>query len=179
MTPFETDGSTGIRFRKELIHQDNFDSVMAPLGRLISLSTFLEQFYRSLIAHLLRCHEHESALIVCRTIRGFAAVVALTEQLFAVNFPDQKDAQSELKDIGKIAKGLQERRDECVHSLWYPSLQTTGSPALRYKDKKNAEPVSVKAADLIALSTDFDNCILNLTNLMDRQHFPERLEGAR
>jgi hypothetical protein len=89
MTAFETDGSAGIPFRKELMRQDDFDSVMAPLGRMISLSSFLEQFYRISIARLLRCHDRESAFIASRAIRGLDNIVDLTEKLFAVNFPDQ------------------------------------------------------------------------------------------
>lgn len=159
-----------IHFRKELMRQDEFDAVMAALGRMVSTSNFLEQNYRKLIAHLLRCQQKESALIVSRAIRGFDNVVEVTEKLFAVYIADQNE-QSELKVIGTTAKGLQKDRDVRVHSLWYPSLQDTASPALRYKDANNAEPVSVEVSDLMTLSTKFDDCIQRLVSLVDRQHF--------
>jgi hypothetical protein len=64
--------------KKEPFRQDEFDSVMAALGRMVSSSNFLEQTYRHLIVQLLRCHEEESAIIVSRESRRFANTVELT-----------------------------------------------------------------------------------------------------
>lgn len=163
---------------KELFRKDEFDSVMAALGTMVSSSNFLEQTYRHLIVQLLRCHEEESAIIVGRESRRFANTVELTEKLFAVYVPD-KNAQDELDAIGKIAKGLQQKRDERVHSIWYRPSYITASPALRYKDKKNAEPVKVRVSELFTLSNNFDDCIQKLRNLMHRHGVVVPIDSVR
>lgn len=165
----DLEGAIQASLKQEIADQDQFDSVMGWLGKMVSACNFMEQTFQAFLVRLLQCRQAEMALIVGCERRQFRAVVDLIEQLFAVYAQDQS-ARDDLQAVGKIAKGLYEERNKYVHSVWYlvPSELTKTTPAHRYKDKKNAKPISVHASELSTLVGKFDDCSQKLSKLMDR-----------
>jgi hypothetical protein len=152
----------------QLARQDEFDSVMAWLGKMVSACNYMERTFQEFLVNLLQCQNIESAKIVSRERRSFSAMVDLTRELFEVYVRDQHSLD-ELKAVAQLAKELYEKRNTHVHSLWYLPLGQTGTAAAeRHKNKKNAEPVGVEATELATLASNFDDCSQKLLDLMDQ-----------
>ena len=155
-----------IHIARELDRQDEFDSVMAWLGKMVSACNELELNFQRFLVYLLHCQEIESAIIVSRERRSFQAMVDLIEELFAVHVHEES-AREELKTVGKLAKKLYDERNKHVHSIWFMPLDKT-TAAERLKNIKNAGPVGVEASELSTLADNFDRCSQKLAALIDR-----------
>jgi hypothetical protein len=151
---------------KPATKQDEFDSVMTALGKMVSACNDLELNFQRFLVNLLQCQKIESAIIVSRERRSFQGMVGLTEELFAV-YVHEASAREELKTIGTLAKKLNDERNNHVHSIWYMSLSQM-TAAERLKNTKNARPIGVDAVELSTLAENFDRCSQRLSILIDR-----------
>jgi hypothetical protein len=150
--------------QKELGRQDEFDSVMAWLGKMVSACNYMGQTFQVLPVNLLQCKRPETAIIVSRERRAFPAMVDLIEELFAVNVQEE-GARNELKTVGALAKKLYDERNKHIHSIWYMSLRQT-TAAERFKNTKGAGPVGVEATEISTLADNFDRCSQKVSALI-------------
>jgi hypothetical protein len=164
--------------QKQLLRQDEFNSVMTWLGKMISACNEMEMTLQMFLVNLLRCEKRKSAIIVSQERRPFPALVDLIEKLFAV-YVHEKSARDELKTAGKDAKELYEKRNTHVHSLWFQQWGETNPPATRFKNNKDAGPVDVEVSELATLAYDLDNCRQRISDLMDRYLATDTLQSGQ
>src|SRR5258708_2003404 len=117
---------------------EDLDQALAALGLLTSRFNFLESEFKFALFKLLNCRNRNAAYAVINERRRFEDLVALVKEVFEIYNTDT-DSRKQLSGIIATAKGLSDRRNAYIHSMWYVPIQGQRSPATRMKGRSTEE----------------------------------------
>jgi hypothetical protein len=141
---------------------EDLDQALAALGLLTSRFNFLESEFKFALFKLLNCRNRDAAYAVINERRRFEDLVALVKELFEICNADT-DSRKQLSGIIATAKGLSDRRNAYIHSMWYVPIQGQRSPVTRMKGRSTEE---LTPSQMIQIAEEMADCRKTLRNLM-------------
>ena len=131
------------------------DAQYIALGRVVANAAELESLLATILTNLLELNEKQARALIPVMM---ARKIELLEKLHPV---DDEVGKKDLKDLIRVLRDLNDKRNTVVHGIWYPA----------YKDnmprKKLLEMLvgSIPAEDVIAQNRDKVFPVVDLENL--------------
>jgi hypothetical protein len=93
------------------------DAQYIALGRVVANAAELESLLATILTNLLELNEKQARALIPVMM---ARKIELLEKLHPV---DDEVGKKDLKDLTRVLRDLNDKRNTVVHGIWYPSLQ--------------------------------------------------------